>query len=395
MTAAFILGINMFVAGIFAIAFGVVSTTERASPGARWMALGYAMGIVDVLLEFLLPRQSDATPVGVGIFLIFLLALTFCLVGIARHYRIAPPTVPMVVIWVMAILAVPVIFSMTYGSPGRALLYQFPYFAMQTLCGLVIWRSKRRQPLDLLLVALQAVAALLYLVKPLIGWTLGAASAPQGYMATTYAAISQSLGSVTLVAVALVVLLVMMRDTTAEMMARSETDPLSGLYNRRGFEDRSERALVQAFRSGAPAVLVTADLDHFKTINDSFGHAAGDAVIACFARLLCDMAPEPAIVSRLGGEEFTVFILGANLADGRVYAEAVRTAFSAAPMAGIDQVVSASFGVAQLMPGDKLYDLSRRADTALYRAKAGGRNQVRVALNEMPPVPPPAIEISR
>ena len=74
---------------------------------------------------------------------------------------------------------------------------------------------------------------------------------------------------------------------------------------------------------------------------------------------------------------------------------AVRTAFSAAPMAGIDQVVSASFGVAQLMPGDKLYDLSRRADTALYRAKAGGRNQVRVALNEMPPVPPPAIEISR
>lgn len=395
MTAAFILGINMFVAAIFAIAFGVVSTTERASPGARWMALGYAMGIVDVLLEFLLPRQSDATPVGVGIFLIFLLALTFCIIGIARHYRVAPPMLPMLVIWVMAILAVPVIFSMTYGSLSRTLLYQFPYFTMHMLCGLIIWRSGRRQPLDLLLISLQVVAGLLYLVKPLIGWTIGAAHAPQGYMATTYAAISQSLGAVTLVAVALVVLLVMMRDTTAEMLARSETDPLSGLYNRRGFEDRSERALVQAQRTGAPAALVTADLDHFKAINDSFGHAAGDGVIAEFARMLRDMAPDPAIVSRLGGEEFAVFIIGANLAEGRAYAEAVRVAFAKAPVAGIDLTVSASFGVAQLMPGDKLFDLSRRADTALYRAKAGGRNLVRVALNEMPPVSATAVEVSR
>ena len=395
MTAAFILAINMFVAGIFAIAFGVVAGTNRGSRGAKWIALGYAMGIVDVLLEFLLPRQSDATPVGVGIFLIFLLALTFLLVGVVRHYRVALPVVPMVVIWILSIFAVPVIFSMSFGSPVRSVLYQLPYFAMQALGGWVILRSGRRQPLDLLLAALQGVAALLYLAKPAIAWAVGTANAPQGYMATTYAAISQSLGAVTLVAMALVVLLVMMRDTTAEMMTRSETDPLSGLYNRRGFEDRAERALARALRTGGPATLVTADLDHFKAINDGFGHAAGDRVIAEFARLLRDTAPEPAIVSRLGGEEFAVFVVGANLAEGRVYAETVRAAFSAAAMAGIDHGVSASFGVAQLMPGDTLFDLSRRADTALYRAKAGGRDQVRVALNEMPPVPPPAIEISR
>jgi diguanylate cyclase (GGDEF)-like protein len=98
-----------------------------------------------------------------------------------------------------------------------------------------------------------------------------------------------------------------------------------------------------------------------------------------------------AVVSRLGGEEFAVLIAGADLAEGRRQAEAARRAFRAAPPAGlgIDGAVSASFGVAQAMPGDSLFDLSRRADAALYRAKAGGRNRVCVALHELPPTPAP------
>src|SRR3546814_2777208 len=120
------------------------------------------MGIVYVGLEFLLTQQVDPTPVGIGIFLVFLLAVSFALVGVAGHYSARPPLAAMAVIWVLTILAVPVIFSMTYGSTLRLMLYQLPYFAMQVLIGLVIWRSGRRQPLDLLLVALQAVAAIIY-----------------------------------------------------------------------------------------------------------------------------------------------------------------------------------------------------------------------------------------
>src|SRR3546814_2265571 len=81
----------------------------------------------------------------------------------------------MAVIWVLTILAVPAIFSMTYGSTLRLMLYQLPYFAMQVLIGLVIWRSGRRQPLDLLLIALQAVAAIIYVVKPFIAAQIGTA----------------------------------------------------------------------------------------------------------------------------------------------------------------------------------------------------------------------------
>ena len=386
MTAAFVLGINMSVAGIFAVAFAVVAVTNRLARGAWWLALGCGMGIVNVGLEFLLRQQTDPAPVSVGIFLVFLSALSFALIGVARHYRVEPPWTAMTAIWIATVLLVPVIFSMTYGTLPRLALYQLPYFAMQALFGVMIWRSGRRQPLDLLLVVLQDVSALIYLLKPLFAMMVGTARTPQDYMETTYAAISQSGSVVVLMATGLVMLLVTMRDTTAEMIARSETDPLSGVLNRRGFEHHAESALA---RGSDDMVLIAADLDHFKQINDSFGHAAGDGVIAHFAAMLTSAAPPGAIVGRVGGEEFAVLLPAALLSDGRLYAEAVRTTFAGAqlPVFGVDRHFTASFGVAQLMRPENLPDLLHRADTALYRAKAGGRNQVRVAIAELAPAP--------
>lgn len=384
MTAAFVLAINLFIAGIFAIAFGVVAATHRTARGARWLASGYATGIISIPLEFLLPRQTDPMPIAIAIFLVFLLALTLCLIGVARHYRVVLPWTAVITIWAASVLATPIIFTLAYGSPARGLLYQLPYFAMHVLVGLVILRSRRRQPLDLLLFGLSGLSGLLYLLKPLISWTVGTAAAPQGYMATTYAAISQTIGAVTLVALALVLLLVMMRDATAAMAARSETDALSGILNRRGFDVHAERVLAQAGRTNEPLTLVTADIDHFKSINDGFGHAVGDEVIAHFASLLRHSVADDAIVSRLGGEEFAVLLAGATLADGRRIAEEVRERFAVERLEwlGISRVVTASFGVAQITPGDTLFGLSRRADAALYRAKAGGRNRVNLALGE-------------
>ncbi len=272
MTAAFVLVINMCIAGIFAVAFGVIAATNRMARGAAFMAAGYALGIVDVALEFLLPFQTDPTPVAVSIFVVFLLALSFCLIGISRHYRVPTPRGAMIAIWASALLLAPLAFSLPYGSPARGMIYQFSYCLMQGLAGVVILRSGRRQALDLLLMGMQFVAALLYLVKPVIGMLVGTATTPQAYMATTYAAVSQTMGAVTLVAVAMVLLLVMIRDATAEMTARSETDPLSSALNRRGFEQHGESALA----GGARGVLVAADLDHFKQINER-RHAARPA----------------------------------------------------------------------------------------------------------------------
>src|SRR3546814_9547903 len=89
------------------------------------------MGLVNIGLEFLLRQQTDPVPVSIGIFLVYLSALSFVLIGIARHYRAEPPWIAMTAVWLVAILLVPVVFSMTYSSPARSILYQLPYFAMQ------------------------------------------------------------------------------------------------------------------------------------------------------------------------------------------------------------------------------------------------------------------------
>src|SRR3546814_12656031 len=114
------------------------------------------------------------------------------------------------------------------------------------------------------------------------------------------------------------------RDTTAEMVTRSETDPLSSVLNRRGFEHHGELALL---RGSEAAVLVAADLDTFKQINDSFGHAAGDGVIAHFAAMLAEAAPASAIVGRIGAEGSAVRLPAALCPEGPINPRAVGPPF--------------------------------------------------------------------
>lgn len=382
--AAFVLAINLFVAGIFATAFGVVAAYQRSALGARWLAFAYSFGVLNVVFEFILPFQQDHRLVSFGIFAVFLLALAGCVVGLAHHYRLNPPWLLLAVAVFASLLLNLSILDMPRASFVRNLLYQAPYAVIQAIGVGVILANPRKRALDLALLVIYFISALHFLAKPVLAMLIGSGAAPQAYMGSTYAAVSQTVGAVLLIANGLMMLLIIIRDVMADMTARSETDTLSTLLNRRGFEDRGDKALTLAARSGVPAVMIVADLDHFKQINDTYGHAAGDEVIAAFAAVLRDCAPPHAVLGRLGGEEFAAFLPGANLATGRLYAETVRNAFRAGPRGhlGVDRTVSASFGVAQFVPSDHLSDLLRRADAALYQAKTDGRDCVRAVLSE-------------
>ena len=381
MTAAFILGINMFIAALFGVAFAVVARSNPVARGAGWLAAAYALGIVDVMLEFIMRWTEHPTPVITGIFFTYLAALTCGLVGVAKYYCTGPQTRPIVAVWILAGMLAPVMLMLPYGTGARTLLYHLPYFIMQVLMTWIVIRSGRRMLLDRLLVFVSSAAALSYLAKPLIAWRIGGADTPQNYLASDYAAISQSLGSVILIALALVLLLVMMRDMTIEMIARSETDPLSGLRNRRGFEVHGEQMIADAIHGHQPLTLVTVDIDRFKTINDRFGHPVGDKVIIAVAELLSSATGEGDLVARLGGEEFALVLAGQEIEQAARSAELMRqrvqTELSQA--VGNAQVVSASFGLAQLSPDEALSSLARRSDLALYEAKNTGRNKVSIA----------------
>ncbi len=164
-------------------------------------------------------------------------------------------------------------------------------------------------------------------------------------------------------------------DAVERYRVSSETDLLSGLLNRRGFELQLRAATE---RRGAEGALVLIDVDHFKAVNDRNGHAAGDMVIAGLGALLGLFADRLGFAGRMGGEEFAIFVEGANSAAGAAKALEIREALKGVawplPLVGIQ--ITASFGVAAARPGESFEAAYRRADDRLYRAKQAGRDCV-------------------
>ncbi|MER8826311.1 GGDEF domain-containing protein [Mesorhizobium sp. M0938] len=382
--AEFILAINLLVAGLLAAAFMTISFYDVARASAHWLVFGYLLGMTYFAIEFSIPVFDNARPAVVTAFAVFLGATIVFNAGLAHKYGVAIPWRPMLVFLLAATVAVYLVQDMPRQSLARMMAYQLPYAAMQFVGLGLVWSSKQKRDwLDRALMAVLAASALQFVSKPFIAHALGGWGInPQAYLQSNYALVSQSLGTVFAMTVALLILVILVRDVLAEATSKSETDTLSRLLNRGGFERHAELAMRDAVRKGIPVALVIADLDHFKSINDSFGHASGDRVIGAFAGFLRDAAADHHVAGRIGGEEFAIILPGTNLAAARLLAEGMRSAFGALPIDCLpaDHRCSASFGVAELQPGEGFADLMRRADGALYQAKRGGRDRVRISL---------------
>lgn len=155
----------------------------------------------------------------------------------------------------------------------------------------------------------------------------------------------------------------------------SRTDSLSGLLNRRSWEDAVSAEFQRCRRGGRPATLLMLDIDHFKSINDRHGHPAGDAVIRSVAAVLRDTLREQDLGGRYGGEEFGIVLPETAAAGARAIAERVRRRIAASGLPG-GVGCTASIGIAELRPRDSDYaEWISRADRALYAAKERGRNR--------------------
>jgi diguanylate cyclase (GGDEF)-like protein len=170
----------------------------------------------------------------------------------------------------------------------------------------------------------------------------------------------------------------------ARLAAQSETDPLTGLPNRRGFTERAGAALTAARRQGEPCAVVAFDLDRFKSINDGHGHAAGDVVLRGVGAAIRASVRGGDVSGRMGGEEFALLLPGDDIADAVSVAERLRALVrSTVPHpAGGDASVTVSVGVAVVgagAPPEALDAALAAADRALYDAKQQGRDRVLVA----------------
>jgi diguanylate cyclase (GGDEF)-like protein len=164
-----------------------------------------------------------------------------------------------------------------------------------------------------------------------------------------------------------------------ELERLARIDPLTELLNRRSFFAEAERELAWVRRTGEPVAMILFDLDGFKVVNDTWGHAAGDAALVAVADLLRAERRANDAIARLGGEEFALVVRGADVAAGTIAAERLRAGVAGLRVHhdGATFSITASFGVAQMHATDERPDEAvRRADAAMYGAKRLGRNRV-------------------
>jgi diguanylate cyclase (GGDEF)-like protein len=181
------------------------------------------------------------------------------------------------------------------------------------------------------------------------------------------------------VGVAMFVIFMMTSDLAADLKAIAVRDQLTGTLNRRGFSEQCEKIFALAGRRRLPVALILADIDKFKSINDQYGHEAGDEALQHFTRLLQVSRRREDVLARIGGEEFALILPGSTLQSAEKVADVLRGRAEIAPLSykGNSIPMTASFGVASLSAEDKnMADVIVRADSALYRSKREGRNRV-------------------
>jgi diguanylate cyclase (GGDEF)-like protein len=164
-----------------------------------------------------------------------------------------------------------------------------------------------------------------------------------------------------------------------ELQRLATSDPLTGLMNRRSFQEHARLRLEESERYGIPCCLGICDIDRFKPINDRYGHDVGDRVLRGIAQRLAERIRGADLIARWGGEEFTLLLPSTPVGAGEILIDQLRKLIGDSPFPPVG-LVTASFGLTEFTAGDDLDSLLKRADRALYAAKRSGRHRVEIVL---------------
>ncbi len=384
--------LNPSIALMLAAAFATLWFYQRPSRYLAALAFGYLLSAVGFLLQYFeLPIGFYPTKLVSNIAFI---AGTACLaLAVSARYTARPPYIA---VGILSTIGLSLLLWFLFVDPDlswRIYAMNFSLGGITLYVTAQMYRMPGRGPLETALVVLAFVIGLNFIARTFVVLSLqdGPVTYENLYQSAYWmsAVFTHALLSLML---ALVLLAGAGLDVVSGLKTDSHTDPLSRLLNRRGFEERAMRLLDRCGRTGLPVVLVLADLDHFKTVNDIYGHQAGDRVIVDFARRLQAAAGSRALVARLGGEEFAMLLPSTDLSAACLCVEAIRTGFAAGDIDGLPpgKRITASFGIAAHTCGESLAPLTRRTDDALYKAKRSGRDSIRLSYQRPAASPLPA-----
>ncbi|MCR6499562.1 GGDEF domain-containing protein [Shinella sp. CPCC 101442] len=376
-SAGFLMAANFFIAQCFCFFFLAVSARSRNRVAARWFAGNFAVASLSIPFEFLLANFPPARLWTVLAFASILGGAFLLRVGIGHLYDVRTNRKHLGVLFSVFVAFNYVIYDLPRGTLTHALAYQAPLAVSVAMSAWVVWRASARAFSDKMLVGLLVLTSVHFPLKAAIAVHAGSGSIASDYLSSRFALYSQSIGAVLIVTIGLVLLCVLVLEIMEDEKANAEVDVLSGVLNRRGFDNRVDALMAQH----GPHSIVICDLDRFKSVNDTYGHQGGDAVIRAFGEMLKAAAPEGALVARIGGEEFAIFLPRTSREAASLFAHVLRATRSVSSVPGLPSGVrvTASFGVAEIGQNEPLRLAMRRADDALYAAKNAGRDCVREA----------------
>ncbi|WP_334176123.1 GGDEF domain-containing protein [Pseudoxanthobacter sp.] len=376
-SATFLLAINITIGMAFGLCF-VVLAGRAATRRGLWFVAGFLCASGTALAEI---AARFGFPPRLASFLSFaclVVALVLIAEGVSRYFtRLVRFRTLVAFAAAACAFKVAVLDSVARDSLVHAVGYQLAFAVPAAVAAASALAAPGRGLAGLATGGVFAAIAVQFLLKAHLAMLMTTGTAVQSYAVSRYAFYSQTAGAILSLLMGLSLLAVVGREVLRDHLTRSETDMLSGLPVRRAFFERAEAAAARPAFAGH---LVICDLDRFKAINDTFGHSAGDEVIAAFGRLLRAGTGAAGVCGRLGGEEFAVLLPGAGEAAAIAFVQALRSALQRERYRLLppDYAVTTSFGLCAV-GAQGIAAAMHEADRALYAAKGGGRDTFRLA----------------
>lgn len=360
----------------FAATFVVLWRVGRMRRHVLGFGIAYALSAVGFLITHFLP--ADAFYVFHTTQLFYTLATIVMLASVCERAGQRLHLGSFAVVYVVSALALAVAVGFSGDVGPRLIIVNTGYGVMFAMGVATLLAARRRNVIDVAIIGVMAFQAADFLIRPNLTLMFERSIPAEVYRDSIYYSLIGLVLGVKGVTTAMVLIGATIAEWTTALRESGARDALTGLRNRGSFEEAMRGLMARAQAERRPLSLVVADIDHFKQVNDIWGHQAGDQAISGFGKLVAKMIRGSDTAGRVGGEEFCIALWNCENVPAHRLAERIRQAFAGLQHAGLNDDIrlTASFGVATARDGETYMQLFARADEALYRAKSKGRDRV-------------------
>ena len=360
---------------VFALTLALLAVSDRRTRGTGWFAAGCCLQLLMTSSRAILHNEREMIVASCGSCLL-VLVFYFIYMGF-RWFTIRQPlrsrTIPLATSGAMFF----VLFLSTYSVGAGLNAARTVALVLMSRMVALLWRARIQAMQRLSRIVAMMIASLMVTLLLRMGIDL----MPRSPIVDTLELLGRLATMVLATALSFSFVGFFVTETKRRLHDETRVDMLTGLRNRRSMEEVVAREVTHAAQYGSPLSLLVMDLDLFKKLNDTWGHAVGDRALEAVGSVLLRNQLDNDYTARLGGEEFAVLLPGTRMEDAATIAETIRRDIEAIRLEEGTHVarITVSVGVSSLRTGEQNWiDMLRRADKALYRAKHEGRNQVSV-----------------